>query len=92
MLTFNNCSRDYYNDYQHLFHESPDYFYQFLKSDISLLSKLLNERTNVKLETIQLQNGVQFMKNFVNQRLHKTPLQEFEKVKLDCFVFLSFRS
>jgi len=36
----------------------------------------LSERTNVKLENIQVQNGLQFMKNFISQ--HLSTINEYE--------------
>jgi len=72
-------SNEFYTDYQHLFHESPDYFCHFLKSDCSLLSEVLNERTNIKLENIQVQNGLQFMKNFISHQLSTINECEFKE-------------
>ncbi len=67
---------EFYSDYQQLFDESPNYFCQFLKSDCSLLSEVLTERTSLKLETIQVSNGLQFIKEFIYGQLlsinHKT--------------------
>jgi len=80
-------SNEFYSDYQYLFHESPDYFCQFLKSDCSLLSEILNERTNLKLETVQVQNGVQFMKNFIYQIIIKLNLQDLEQVHVPLSYF-----
>jgi len=89
-------SNEFYTDYQHLFHESPDYFCHFLKSDCSLLSEVLNERTNIKLEHIQVQNGLQFMKNFISHQLSTinecefkekcTQLTSFENTELNQFI------
>ena len=56
---------EFYDEYQQLFQESPNYFCHFLKSDFSLLSEILTERTNLKLETIQVQNGMDFMRAFI---------------------------
>jgi len=58
-------SSEFYDEYQQLFQESPNYFCHFLKSDFSLLSEILTERTNLKLETIQVQNGMDFMRAFI---------------------------
>ena len=73
-------SSEFYTDYQHLFHESPDYFCHFLKSDCSLFTEVLSERTNVKLESIQVENGLQFMKNFISHHLSTINECEFQEV------------
>lgn len=80
-------SNEFYSDYQHLFQESPDYFCHFLKSDCSLLSQILNERTNLKLETVQVQNGVQFMKNFIYQVLQKITFQDLQNAHVPTNLF-----
>jgi len=78
-------SNEFYTDYQHLFHESPDYFCHFLKSDCSLFTEVLSERTNVKLESIQVENGLQFMKNFISHHLSTINELEFQEVLELCF-------
>jgi len=61
-------SDEFYNDYQQLFTESPDYFCHFLKADCSLISEILPQRTNIKLEKILIQTGLRFSKEFVNNQ------------------------
>lgn len=75
-------SNEFYNDYQQLFQESPDYFCQFLKSDFSLLCDALTERTNLKLASIQTENGLQFLKNFIHQKLSLADNGDLEKLSL----------
>jgi hypothetical protein len=62
---FLKASNEFYNDHIRYFNDNPNYFCQFLKSDLSLLSEILTLRTNLKLEKIQVGNGFEFMKQFV---------------------------
>jgi hypothetical protein len=45
-------SKEFYQEYQHIFEESPSYFSQFLKSDYQLLQEILPGKTNIKLQQI----------------------------------------
>jgi hypothetical protein len=69
-------TNDFYNDYQPLFSESPDYYEHFLKSDCCLFSDILVERTKWKLEKLQVDKGLQFLIHVIQEQLQKINLQE----------------
>jgi len=71
---------EFYQDYQQLFTESPDYFCHFLKADCSLISEILPQRTHIKLETLLIQNGFDCNKEFIKSQLEKVCEQQLEKV------------
>jgi len=72
-------SNEFYQDYQQLFTESPDYFCHFLKADCSLISEILPQRTHIKLETLLIQNGFDCNKEFIKSQLEKVCEQQLEK-------------
>jgi hypothetical protein len=72
-------SNEFYQDYQQLFTESPDYFCHFLKADCSLISDILPQRTHIKLETLLIQNGFDCNKEFIKSQLEKVCEQQLEK-------------
>lgn len=74
-------SNEFYQDYQQLFTESPDYFCHFLKADCSLISEILPQRTHIKLETLLIQNGFDCNKEFIKCQLEKVCEQQLEKVQ-----------
>jgi hypothetical protein len=74
-----NKSNEFYNDYQPLFNESPEYYGHFLKSDCCLLSDILVERTKCKLEQLQVEKGLQFVKDVIQKQLQSVNLQELEQ-------------
>jgi len=71
-------SKEFYGDHQKLFSESPNYFCQFLKSDCQLLSEILIDRTSLKLEKIQVENGILFLKAFLYDQLSQVDAKDYQ--------------
>ncbi len=63
-----------------MFQESPTHFCQFLKADCSLLTDVITERTKMKLETVQVQNGLEFTKGFIGNSINKLNEKTLEEV------------
>lgn len=64
-----------------VFRNCPNYFYNFLKSDLALLSDILSPRTKIKLEKIHLQKFCEFLRERAVSTLEsaeKGALENFE--------------
>lgn len=54
-----------------IFEESPNYFYQFLKLDLSFLSDVLGCRTSVKLEQVHIEKSQHFLHEKIASLIEK---------------------
>lgn len=72
-------SNDYYLSYQPLFCECPEYFCNFLKSDCFLLSEILIGRTKYKFAALQLQHGLNFVKEALHNQLEYVNLEDLSQ-------------
>jgi hypothetical protein len=76
------CQSDrFYGEYQQVLGEVPEFFCRVLKSDSSMLSEILGERTCTKLLQIQTQKEFKTMENFLDNKLNEIDEQQFKIVE-----------
>jgi len=80
-------SNDFYENYQPLFNENPEYFCHFLKSDDCLFSEILTQRTKIRFETLHVEKGLSFMKSMMHNQLQKLNLQELTQCEKQSFLY-----
>lgn len=72
-------SNDFYQEYQQLFYESPEYFTHLLKADSTLLSNILIQKSSVKLERLQQEKGVQVIQQFIAKKVDEIDEEQLRK-------------
>ena len=77
-----DTSSDFYQEYQQLFYESPEYFTHLLKADSTLLSNILIQKSSVKLERLQQEKGVQVIQRFIAKKVDEIDEEQLRKVAL----------
>eukprot|EP00331_Platyophrya_macrostoma_P009649 CAMPEP_0176415514 /NCGR_PEP_ID=MMETSP0127-20121128/5848_1 /TAXON_ID=938130 /ORGANISM="Platyophrya macrostoma, Strain WH" /LENGTH=586 /DNA_ID=CAMNT_0017795517 /DNA_START=636 /DNA_END=2396 /DNA_ORIENTATION=- len=75
-------SYSYYQDQAKVFEESPSFYCQFLKSDMSFLSDTTTKRTNTKLAKIQIDQCLEFIQKSISNILGKVELDSLDKVEI----------
>jgi len=71
----------FYGEYQQVLGEVPEFFCRFLKSDSSMLSEIVGERTSTKLLQIQTQKEFKTMEDFLDNKLNEVDEQQFKIVE-----------
>lgn len=59
-----------------IFQESPNYFFQFLKSDLDFLSDVLGYRTSVRLEQVHVIKSRDFLQERIVSMLQSINLEQ----------------
>lgn len=65
-----------------MFYASPNYYYKFLKSDLSFLADVLINRTSAKLEKIQVEKSCQLLQEVVYGVIASTAAEVFEQTEV----------
>jgi len=66
---FLSNTQTYYQCHQPLFNKCPEYFCAFVKSDCSFLAETFIERTKHKFVALQVNHGLQFLRNLIKDQV-----------------------
>jgi hypothetical protein len=65
-------SQEFYEDNSTHFAESPNYFFEFLRNDMELLTEILNDKTLAKMKGVQVQGQLKYLQDFVKTEFSDT--------------------
>jgi len=83
---FLSNTQNYYECHQPLFKKCPEYFCAFVKADCSLFAESFVERTKHKFMSLQVNHGLQFMRNLIRDQIENFSLLDLESF---CINFIS---
>jgi len=83
---FLSNTQNYYECHQPLFKKCPEYFCAFVKADCSLFAESFVERTKHKFMGLQVNHGLQFMRNLIKDQIENFSLLDLESF---CINFIS---
>ncbi len=83
---FLSTTQTYYECHQPLFNKCPEYFCAFVKSDCSFLAETFIERTKHKFVGLQVNHGLQFLRNLIKDQVQSFNLLDLVQLQTSTLI------